>query len=114
MSKAETSDKSAGQRESTHDAYAVLHNRDFLFYLIGRFVANIGQQMFVMALGWEIYDRTGSALALGLVGLTQVGPMILLTLPAGHVADNYNRKRVIELMTLVILCANLGLVAVSA
>lgn len=114
MSKAETPEQSARQRESTNDAYAVLRNRDFLYYLIGRFVANIGQQMFVMALGWEIYDRTGSALALGLVGLTQVGPMILLTLPAGHVADNYNRKRVIELMTLVIMCVNLSLVAVSA
>ena len=52
MSKAETSDKSAAPGQSTNDAYAVLHNRDFLFYLIGRFVANIGQQMFVMAVGW--------------------------------------------------------------
>jgi len=75
MSSAETSDP------STSDAYSVLHNRDFLFYLIGRFVANVGQQMFVMAIGWELYDRTGSALALCLVGLTQVVPMILLTLP---------------------------------
>jgi MFS family permease len=114
MSKAETSDKSAAQGQSTNDAYAVLHNRDFLFYLIGRFVANIGQQMFVMAVGWELYDRTGSALALGLVGLTQVVPMILLTLPAGHTADNYNRKRVIVLMTLVIMFSCLGLTAVSA
>src|ERR1017187_4661218 len=94
--------------------YALLKNRDFALYIIGRLVAVLGQQMFVMALGWEIYDRTGSALALGLVGLTQAGPMILLTLPAGHVADNYKRKRVIELMTRFILRVNLGLVGVSA
>ena len=71
--------------------YALLRNRDFALYLIGRLVAVLGQQMFVMALGWEIYDRTGSAMALGLVGLTQMIPMFLFTLPAGHVADNYNR-----------------------
>jgi MFS family permease len=112
MSKAET--KSAGQQRPSNDAYSVLRNRDFFFYLIGRFVANIGQQMFVMAIGWELYNRTGSALALGLVGLTQVVPMILLTLPAGHTADNYNRKKIIVLMTLVIMLCCLVLTAVSA
>lgn len=114
MNKADTSVKAAdGKPVAANDAYAVLRNRDFFFYLIGRFVANVGQQMFVMAVGWEIYDRTGSALALGLVGLTQVVPMILLTLPAGHVADNFNRKRVVVLMTLVAICSTLVLTAVS-
>jgi len=50
--------------------YAVLQNRDFLLYLIGRLVATLGQAMFVMALGWELYERTHSAFALGLVQLT--------------------------------------------
>jgi MFS family permease len=70
--------------------------------------------MFVMALGWELYHRTHSAMNLGLVGLTQVVPMLVLTLPAGHTADNYNRKHVIVLMTLVIAGANLGLTLISA
>ena len=61
-----------------------------------------------MAIGWEIYERTGSALALGLVGLTLMVPMFLFTLPAGHVADNYNRKRIIVLMTAVMAAASLG------
>jgi MFS family permease len=100
--------------EPATGAYSVLRNRDFLFYLIGRFVANVGQQMFVMAVGWEIYYRTGSALALGFVGLTQVVPMIFLTLPAGHVADNYNRKRIVEIMTVVVMFANIALATVSA
>ena len=64
--------------------YAVLRNRDFVLYLTGRLVATFGQAMFVMALGWELYERTHSAFALGLVGLTQVVPMVLFTLPAGH------------------------------
>jgi MFS family permease len=70
--------------------------------------------MFAIALGWEIYDRTGSAMALGLVGLTQMIPMFLFTLPAGHVADNYNRKRIMVLMTAVIAAASLGVAVISA
>src|ERR1017187_3326171 len=94
--------------------YALLKNRDFALYIIGRLVAVLGQQMFVMAVGWEIYDRTGSAMALGLVGLTQMIPMFLFTLPAGHVADNYNRKRIMVLMTAVIAVASLGVAVISA
>jgi MFS family permease len=95
------------------DPYAVLRNRDFRLYLTGRLVATIGQQMFAMALGWELYERTHSALALGFVGLTQVLPMILCTLPAGHFADLYNRKRIIVLMTLIVAAANIGLAVIS-
>jgi MFS family permease len=96
------------------DAYAVLHNRDLRVYLTGRLIAIIGQQMFAMALGWELYERTGSALALGFVGLTQVIPMIICTLPAGHFADLYNRKRIIVLMTLILASVNLALAGISA
>lgn len=95
------------------DPYAVLRNRDFLLYLIARFLASLGQQMLTVAVGWELYERTHSALALGLVGLTQMVPMILFTLPAGHVADNHDRKRVIILMTFVLACASAALTLIS-
>lgn len=96
------------------DAYAVLRNPDLRVYLTGRLIAIIGQQMFAMGLGWELYERTGSALALGFVGLTQVLPMIVCTLPAGHFADLYNRKRIIVLMTLILATVNLALAGISA
>jgi MFS family permease len=96
------------------DPYAVLRNGDVLLYLVGRFVASLGQQALTVAVGWELYERTHSALNLGLVGLTQMGPMVLFTLPAGHVADNYNRKRIIVLMNVAIVCASLGLTLISA
>jgi MFS family permease len=51
---------------------------------------------------------------LGLVGLTQMAPMLLFTLPAGHTADNYERKRIIVAMTFVLACASLGLTCISA
>ena len=95
------------------DPYAVLRNRDVALYLIGRLVASLGQQMVTLAVGWELYKRTHSALALGLVGLTQMAPMVLFTLPAGHLADNYDRKRIIVMMNLVAACASLGLTLTS-
>ncbi len=94
--------------------YEVLRNRDFLLYLVGRFIASLGQQMLTVAVGWELYERTHSALALGFVGLTQMIPMIAFTLPAGHLADNLNRKRIILSMTVVVAVASLGLTLVSA
>ncbi|MGA3162687.1 MAG: MFS transporter [Verrucomicrobiota bacterium] len=94
--------------------YAIFRNRDFTLYLTGRLIAVFGQQMFLLAVGWELYERTGSALALGLVGLTQMIPIFLFTLPAGHVADNYNRKRIVALMAIVIAMASLGMAVVSA
>jgi MFS family permease len=84
------------------DPYAILKNRDFLFFMVGRFIASFGQQMLAGAVGWEIYERTHSALDLGYVGLVQMLPMFLFTLHAGHVADNHNRKKVVLWMQLVL------------
>src|SRR5262245_12649204 len=100
------------------NAYAVLRNRDLALYLISRLFATTGQQMVVMAVGWEVYERTyqgtHAGLALALVGLTQVIPMILFTLPAGHMADNYDRKKTIILMTLIVFASSLGLTLFSS
>ncbi len=96
------------------DPYAVLRNRDVVLYLVGRLVASLGQQMLTVAVGWELYERTHSTLALSLVGLTQMLPIVLFTLPAGHVADNHDRKRIIVLSNFVIACASLGLTLISA
>jgi len=96
------------------DPYAVLRNRDFVLYLVGRFVAALGQQMLTVAVGWELYARTKSALALGMVGLTQMMPMILFVLLAGHMADNFKRKRIILVTTFIMACAGAGLSLISA
>ena len=83
-------------------SYAVFRNADFVRYLIGRFVSSLGQQMLVVAIDWELYERTGSALPLAFVGLTQMVPMILFTLPAGHLADTHDRKKIIFNSTLML------------
>ncbi|MBU6409872.1 MAG: MFS transporter [Verrucomicrobia bacterium] len=99
---------------SGEGAYAVLRNANFFRYLIGRFVAALGQQMLVAAIDWELFQRTGSPLALAFVGLSLMAPMLLCTLPAGHVADTFNRKTIILASTLVLAAASLGLMIVSA
>src|SRR5277367_5214773 len=86
-------------------AYTVLRNADFFRYLIGRFVASLGQQMLVVAIDWELYERTHSALPLAFVGLSLMVPMILCTIPAGHFADVFNRKKIILTATLIIAIA---------
>lgn len=68
--------------------------RDFALFLGARFLATIAMQVQSVAVGWEIYDLTHSAFALGLVGLCQFVPMFLLTLPAGDVSDRFDQRRV--------------------
>ena len=101
------------QNPPDESAYAVLRNADFARYLIGRFVASLGQQMLVVAIDWELYQRTHSALALAFVGLSLMVPMILCTIPAGHFADTFNRKKIILAATLVLAAASLGLALIS-
>jgi MFS family permease len=76
-------------------------------------MATFGQQMLTVAVGWELYERTHSSLALGLVGLTSYLPMVAMTLPAGHVADTRERKQVIIVMHAALALTSLGLALVS-
>jgi MFS family permease len=80
---------------AAHDAYAALRFGGFRRYLVGNFISVLGTQMQTVAVGWEVYEKTGSALNLGYVGLAQFLPLVLLALPAGHVADNFNRKHIV-------------------
>src|SRR5580698_9152580 len=94
--------------------YALFRNRDFTLFLVGRLIAVFGQQMLSAAVDWDVYHRTRSTLALGLVGLAQMVAILSWTLPAGYIADNFNRKRVILLMDLLICLSALSLTLISA
>jgi MFS family permease len=96
-----------------YDPYAVLRDRNFRLMVFAGMVATIGNQMLGVAVGWELYERTSSPLALGLVGLAQVLPVILLAIPAGHAADRHSRKWLIVLAHGLLLLATLGLALVS-
>ena len=97
----------------SHDPYFALRFRDFRLLLIGTFFAGLGSQMITVAIGWELYERTGSALALGFVGLVQVIPVFILSLPAGQFIDRFNRKRIVVGAQVVLMLCSLGLTALS-
>src|SRR2546428_3978019 len=78
-----------------HDPYAAFHSRGFRFFPTGNLLSILGRQMLAVAVEWEIYRRTHSATALGLVGLVFAIPIVGLSLPAGHLADRISRKHII-------------------
>src|SRR5438270_3424610 len=78
-----------------HDPYAAFRFGGFSLFTIGNLLSIIGRQMLAVAVEWEIYRRTHSATALGLVGLVIAVPIVGLSLPAGHLADRISRKHII-------------------
>jgi MFS family permease len=78
-------------------ADSLLHHRAFVQFWFARIASGFGFQMLSVAVGWQIYAITGRALDLGLIGLVQFIPSVLLALPAGHVADQYERRRIVLL-----------------
>ncbi len=81
-----------------------------------RLAGTTGNQMLMVAVGWQMYEITGSAWDLGLVGLFQFVPALLLTLVAGHVADRVHRGRIVAacllaqgLVALVLMAGTEGL-----
>jgi MFS family permease len=98
---------------SKHDAYAAFRFTNFRLYVLGSLLVRLGTGAQSVALGWEIYDLTGDALALGLTGLMQAVPMIALTLPAGYLADRFSRRLMISLSMLGIGLTSIGLAIAS-
>ena len=97
------------QNMERHDPYAALRFRDYRLLLTGRFITSFGNEMLSFAIGWELWLRTHSAFALGMVGLVQVVPVIFLSLPAGHVADQHNRRRIVVITELFLAFCVAGL-----
>ena len=78
-----------------HDALAVLKLKDFRLFLSFRFFMTIAAQMQSIIVGWQVYELTHDPLSLGLIGLAEALPFISVALYAGHIADRFNRKKII-------------------
>jgi MFS family permease len=78
----------------------LLRHRSFLLFLLSRSFSRFSSQIAAVAVGWQIYELTGSAFDLGMVGLVQFLPTALLVFVAGHAADRYPRKRVVQICQL--------------
>src|SRR3954447_12545721 len=85
----------------TASAGTLLKQGSFLYFLLSRSLSRFSSQIAGVAIGWQIYDLTGSAFDLGMVGLVQFLPTALLVFVAGSAADRYERKRVVQLCQLV-------------
>jgi MFS family permease len=81
-------------------APALLKQGSFLFFLLSRSLSRFSSQISAVAIGWQVYDLSGSAFDLGMVGLVQFLPTALLLFVAGHAADRFARKRVVALCQL--------------
>ncbi|MES2743394.1 MAG: MFS transporter [Pseudomonadota bacterium] len=91
---------------SSHNGFSVLRHRNFSLYLSARILGTLAVQMQSVAIGWQVYQLTGSLFDLGLIGLAQFAPFLLLILVAGHAADRYRRRAIITLcMGVQLLCA---------
>jgi MFS family permease len=74
---------------------SLLRHRPFALFWFARICSSFAFQMQAVVIGWQVYALTHSAFALGLIGLVQFLPIFLLTLVVGHVADRYDRRRII-------------------
>jgi MFS family permease len=96
-----------------HNPYAALRSRDFRFLLAGSVLVSTGAEIQAVAVGWELYRRTGRAADLGYVGLVQFLPVLLLSLLAGHAADRWNRKVLVVAALALMALASAGLMLLS-
>ncbi len=81
--------------ENRNDVFAPLRLKNFRRFLLANCILIIGQRIQVVAVGWEVYEKTGSAVHLGYVGLTQFLPVLLFSLFSGHIVDSFNRKTIL-------------------
>jgi MFS family permease len=94
-------------------ASAALKYHDFRLLFAGVVVSNFGLQMQSTAIGWELYERTHSAYALGFVGLIALIPLLALALPAGHIIDTHDRRRILIVSLAIFTVSSIGLAVVS-
>ena len=75
---------------------SLFHHRPFVLFWLARLFSTIGYQMLAVTIGWQVYELTDSAFDLGLVGLIQFVPAVVLTLLIGHAADRYDRRLIVR------------------
>ena len=97
-----------------HDPYVALRHRDFRWYILSLFSMTLGSQLQAVVVGWQVYSITHDPLALGLIGLAEALPFIAVALPAGYVADRWNRRTIAVCALAVLALCSVGLLVLSA
>ena len=94
--------------------YAVLKIRDFRHYLLGRMSLTFGINMVSTAVSWQIFEYTNDALSLGLIGLVEFLPFLVVTLIGGYIADVFDRRKIILTCVVCYIGCVLGLYMFSS
>ncbi|MBB2832115.1 UNVERIFIED_ORG: MFS family permease [Rhizobium esperanzae] len=98
----------------TGDRFAAFLHSSYTRFFFARFLLSFSQQIVSVAVGWQMYDQTGKAIYLGLIGLVQFLPSLLLILVTGSVADRHNRRVIAALCSLVSALCTLALLIMTA
>ena len=100
----------AADAEPPGGHWGAFRHRGFLLFWLSRMLVTFAAQIVSVAIGWQIYDLTRSPFDLGLVGLVQFAPALLLVLVTGTVSDRYNRRRIVaagwSLDSVELLCSD--------
>jgi MFS family permease len=96
------------------DAFAVIHNKNFRFYLLYRNFMTMATLMQSVIVGWQIYELTHNVLWLGFIGLAEVIPQVSISLFAGHYIDLHNRRKIVNYTTLLLILGSLLLLIYSS
>jgi MFS family permease len=97
----------------TGDRFAAFRHSSYARFFHARFLLSFSQQIVSVAVGWQMYDQTGSAIYLGLIGLVQFLPSLLLILVTGSVADRHNRRAIAAICSLVSALCTLALLVMT-
>lgn len=101
-------------QQDRHDPFAALRQRSFVFFTSSRLCAGTAITLQQAAIAWQVYEISGSALQLGMLGLVRFLPALAATLVGGAVADSYDRRRILMLVPLVPLLCSAGLLAATS
>lgn len=82
--------------DGVSSAAGLMQQRSFVLFWLARLASTMGYHMLALTIGWQVYEITNSALDLGLVGLIQFVPAVILTLLIGHAADRYDRRLIVR------------------
>ena len=96
----------ANQSSDTHNPYAAVQVRDFRLFILSKLFITLAVMIQAVVVGWQVYEITKDPLSLGLIGLAEAIPAIVVSLYAGHLADVVERKKIIVLcVTILVLCS---------
>ena len=99
--------------DHTHSGYAAFQHRDFRLHCAARLLFGIALSMQTVAIGWYVYSVTKSALALGLSGLASFLPAAFFALFTGHVADSFDRRKVVSIAFAMCSLGSLGIMLIA-